>query len=84
MRPVVPTPSPAAKPPVNKFKKLASYLIMGLLMTMLIVSHEMEIIRRMCPIVTVMIAGQVAAEGTLDEVAAREDVITAYLGRTAA
>jgi branched-chain amino acid transport system ATP-binding protein len=52
--------------------------------TFLIVSHEMEIIRRMCPIVTVMIAGQVAAEGTLDEVAAREDVITAYLGRTAA
>ena len=38
----------------------------------------------MCPLVTVMIAGQVAAEGTLDEVAAREDVITAYLGRTAA
>ncbi len=52
--------------------------------TFLIVSHEMEIIRRMCPIVTVMIAGQVAAVGTLDEVAAREDVITAYLGRTAA
>ena len=52
--------------------------------TFLIVSHEMEIIRRICPIVTVMIAGQVAAEGTLDEVAAREDVITAYLGRTAA
>jgi len=52
--------------------------------TFLIVSHEMEIIRRMCPLVTVMIAGQVAAEGTLDEVAAREDVITAYLGRTAA
>jgi branched-chain amino acid transport system ATP-binding protein len=51
--------------------------------TFLIVSHEMEIIRRMCPIVTVMIAGQVAAEGTLDEVAVREDVITAYLGRTA-
>lgn len=41
MRPVVPTPSPAAKPPVNKFKKLASYLIMGLLMTMLIVSFAL-------------------------------------------
>jgi branched-chain amino acid transport system ATP-binding protein len=34
--------------------------------------------------ITFLIAGQVAAEGTLDEVAAREDVITAYLGRTAA
>ncbi len=52
--------------------------------TFLIVSHEMEIIRRMCPRVTVMIAGSVAAEGSLDEVAAREDVITAYLGRSAA
>ena len=47
----------------------------------LIVSHEMEIIRRICPRVTVMIAGSVAAEGTLDEIARREDVITAYLGR---
>jgi branched-chain amino acid transport system ATP-binding protein len=46
-----------------------------------IVSHEMEIVRRLCPIVTVMISGRVAAEGPLDEVARREDVITAYLGR---
>ena len=48
----------------------------------LIVSHEMEIIRRLCPRVTVMIAGRVAAEGPLDEVARREDVIAAYLGRS--
>jgi branched-chain amino acid transport system ATP-binding protein len=48
----------------------------------LIVSHEMEIIRRICPRVTVMIAGRVAAEGPLDEIAQREDVITAYLGRS--
>ncbi len=48
----------------------------------LIVSHEMEIIRRICPRVTVMIAGKVAAEGPLDEIARREDVITAYLGRS--
>jgi branched-chain amino acid transport system ATP-binding protein len=47
----------------------------------LIVSHEMEIIRRICPRVTVMIAGRVAAEGPLEEIAQREDVITAYLGR---
>jgi ABC-type branched-subunit amino acid transport system ATPase component len=50
--------------------------------TFLIVSHEMEIIRRICPRVTVMIAGRVAAEGPLDEIARREDVITAYLGRS--
>ncbi len=47
-----------------------------------IVSHEMEIVRRLCPRVSVMISGRVAAEGSLDEVARREDVITAYLGRT--
>jgi ABC-type branched-subunit amino acid transport system ATPase component len=48
----------------------------------LIVSHEMEIIRRICPRVTVMIAGRAAAEGPLNEIARREDVITAYLGRS--
>lgn len=52
--------------------------------TFLIVSHEMEIVRRLCPLVTVMIAGRVAAEGTLDEVGQREDVISAYLGRASA
>ena len=49
--------------------------------TFLVVSHEMEIIRRICPRVTVMIAGKVAAEGPLEEIARREDVVTAYLGR---
>lgn len=48
----------------------------------LIVSHEMEIIRRICPRVTVMIAGRVAAEGPLEDIARREDVISAYLGRS--
>ncbi|KAB2849069.1 MAG: ABC transporter ATP-binding protein [Hyphomicrobiaceae bacterium] len=52
--------------------------------TFLIVSHEMEIVKRLCPRVTVMIAGAVAAEGTLEEIARREDVIEAYLGRGAA
>lgn len=46
----------------------------------LIVSHEMAIIRMICPRVTVMISGRVAAEGPLEEVARREDIITAYLG----
>jgi ABC-type branched-subunit amino acid transport system ATPase component len=50
----------------------------------LIVSHEMEIVRRLCPRVTVMIQGRVAAEGTLDEVARLPEVIAAYLGRAAA
>ena len=50
----------------------------------LIVSHEMAIVRRLCPRVTVMIQGQVAAEGTLEEVARRPDVVQAYLGSAAA
>ncbi|MFI4986944.1 MAG: ABC transporter ATP-binding protein [Alphaproteobacteria bacterium] len=52
--------------------------------TFLIVSHEMTVMRRLCHKITVMIAGRVVAEGTLDEVAAREDVIAAYLGKALA
>jgi len=51
--------------------------------TFVIVSHEMAIIRRLCPRVTVMIEGRVGAEGTLEEVAGRNDVIGAYLGKSA-
>ena len=50
----------------------------------LIVSHEMAIVRRLCPRVTVMIQGRVAAEGTLDEIARLPEVIAAYLGQAAA
>jgi branched-chain amino acid transport system ATP-binding protein len=50
--------------------------------TFIIVSHEMAIVRRLCRKVTVMIEGQIVAEGPLDEVAARPDVIAAYLGRS--
>jgi len=49
--------------------------------TFIIVSHEMAIVRRLCRRVTVLVEGRVAAEGTLDEVAARGDVLAAYLGR---
>jgi ABC-type branched-subunit amino acid transport system ATPase component len=52
--------------------------------TFLIVSHEMTVMRRLCSKITVMIDGGIAAEGTLDEVASRPDVITAYLGKTLA
>ncbi|HEX3883363.1 MAG TPA: ABC transporter ATP-binding protein [Stellaceae bacterium] len=46
----------------------------------IVVSHEMAVIRRLCPVVTVMIDGRVAAEGPLATVAADETVLTAYLG----
>jgi ABC-type uncharacterized transport system ATPase subunit len=39
------------------------------------------VVRRLCRRVTVMVEGRVAAEGTLEEVAARDDVLAAYLGR---
>ena len=50
--------------------------------TFVIVSHEMAVMRRLCRKVTVMIDGRVVTEGTLDEVAAKPEVIAAYLGKT--
>ena len=49
--------------------------------TFIIVSHEMAVVRRLCRRVAVMVEGRIAAEGALDEVAARGDVLAAYLGR---
>jgi branched-chain amino acid transport system ATP-binding protein len=49
--------------------------------TFIIVSHEMAIVRRLCHRVSVMVEGRIVAEGTLAEVAARGDVLGAYLGR---
>jgi len=49
--------------------------------TFVIVSHEMAVMRRLCHKVTVLIDGRVVTEGTLDEVAARQEVIAAYLGK---
>ncbi|HZQ00558.1 MAG TPA: ATP-binding cassette domain-containing protein [Reyranella sp.] len=49
--------------------------------TFLIVSHEMAIVRRLCPKVTVMMEGRVAAHGTLDEVARLPEVVAGYLGK---
>jgi branched-chain amino acid transport system ATP-binding protein len=50
----------------------------------LVVSHEMAVVRRLCSRVTVLIEGRVMAEGPLDEVAARPEVISAYLGKALA
>jgi branched-chain amino acid transport system ATP-binding protein len=49
--------------------------------TFLVVSHEMAVIRRLCPQVTVMMEGRIAAQGTLDEVARLPEVIAGYLGK---
>ena len=45
-----------------------------------LVSHEMEQIKKLCHRVTVLAAGTVIAEGTLEEVTEQADVIDAYLG----
>jgi len=49
--------------------------------TFVIVSHEMAVMRKLCHKVTVLIEGRVVTEGTLDEVAARREVVAAYLGK---
>ncbi len=46
----------------------------------LIVEHDMDLIRRLCPRILVLDAGNVLAEGSPAEVLARPDVIKAYLG----
>ena len=37
--------------------------------------------RRLCGQITVMMDGRIAAEGTIDEIARRQDVIAGYLGK---
>jgi branched-chain amino acid transport system ATP-binding protein len=51
-------------------------------LTFVIVSHEMAVMRRLCRKITVLIEGRVVAEGSLDEIAARADVVAAYLGKS--
>lgn len=46
----------------------------------LIVEHDMELVRRLCPRILVLEAGRLLAEGPPDEVLARPDVMSAYLG----
>jgi branched-chain amino acid transport system ATP-binding protein len=50
-------------------------------LTFVIVSHETALMRRLCGQITVMMDGRIAAEGTLEEIARRQDVIAGYLGK---
>ncbi|HZU15307.1 MAG TPA: ABC transporter ATP-binding protein [Candidatus Dormibacteraeota bacterium] len=47
----------------------------------LIVSHEMPVIRELCARVTVLAAGRVLFEGSMDEAARTPEVVDAYLGK---
>jgi urea transport system ATP-binding protein len=49
--------------------------------TVIVVEHDMEFVRALDCRVTVLHQGSVLAEGSLDHVSAREDVIEVYLGR---
>jgi ABC-type branched-subunit amino acid transport system ATPase component len=48
--------------------------------TFILVSHEMGSIRQMCQKVTVLAEGSIITEGTMNEIAAHQQVIDAYLG----
>ena len=50
--------------------------------SVLIVEHDMDLIRRLCPRILVLDAGVALADGPPAEVLARPDVIAAYLGET--
>jgi branched-chain amino acid transport system ATP-binding protein len=53
-------------------------------LTFVIVTHETALVRRLCGQVSVMMGGRIAAEGTLDEIVRRQDVIAGYLGKAGA
>lgn len=48
--------------------------------TLVIIEHDMDIVRELADRVVVLANGQFLAEGTMEEIAARDDVKDAYLG----
>ena len=48
--------------------------------SVMIVEHDMNLVRRLCPKILVLDAGRVLAEGPPAEVLSRKDVIDAYVG----
>jgi branched-chain amino acid transport system ATP-binding protein len=49
----------------------------------MIVEHDMDLVKRLCPTIVVLEAGRLLAKGPPAEVLARPDVINAYLGDSA-
>jgi ABC-type branched-subunit amino acid transport system ATPase component/ABC-type branched-subunit amino acid transport system permease subunit len=75
---------PSAGMSVQEFAKLLEILeqLRSGGMTLLIVEHNLRLVRSLAGRVTVLDAGAVIAEGIPDEVARDPDVVRAYLGRT--
>jgi branched-chain amino acid transport system ATP-binding protein len=48
--------------------------------SVMIVEHDMDLVRRLCPKILVLDAGRVLASGSPSEVLSRKDVIDAYVG----
>lgn len=46
----------------------------------LIVEHDMDLVKRLCPAILVLESGRILAQGSPGEVLARQDVMDAYLG----
>jgi branched-chain amino acid transport system ATP-binding protein len=46
----------------------------------LVVEHDMDLVKRLCPRILVLEAGRLLAEGSPEDVLSRQDVIDAYLG----
>jgi branched-chain amino acid transport system ATP-binding protein len=67
------------RPQVDRFVEHAR---MTLGCGVLIVEHDMDLVRRLCPHIVVLEAGRLLAAGTPDDVLSRRDVIDAYLGAT--
>lgn len=49
--------------------------------TFFIIEHNMQFISKLCHKVTVLVEGQVAVEGTAEEVLNNPEVVDAYFGR---
>lgn len=49
---------------------------------LIIIEHDLDLVRSVCPMLTVLNFGQVLATGPQDEVLANPDVIKAYMGET--
>ena len=65
------------RPQVDRFVHHARSLLRC---GVLIVEHDMDLVRRLCPHIVVLEAGRLLAEGPPQEVLSRQDVIEAYLG----